>query len=121
MNNSWLSMADEHLNAAFADLFPGQGKARVVVSHSWLKLRAGVLRRLDAGRDLSCFADLNNRGGTLGILGRSFATAAQAMDVPAASWLSDPELADVGGDEVTHSCCAECQRPIDWKVERYNE
>lgn len=65
MNNSWLSMTDEHLNAAFADLLPGHAKARVVVSHTWLNLRAGVRRHLDEGRDLTCFSGLNNRGGRL--------------------------------------------------------
>lgn len=121
MNNSWLSMADEHLNAAFADLFRGQGKARVVVSHSWLKLRAGVLRRLDAGRDLTCFAGLTNWGGTLGILGRSFATARPRPWTCLRQAGSAIPNWPTRGDEVTRRCCAECQRPIDWKVERYNE
>lgn len=120
MKNSWLSMADGHLDAAFADLFPGHSKARVVGSHTWLELLAGVLWRLDAGRDLTWYLGLNNRCRTLDILGRLFATAAQAMGVPAASWLSDPKQ-PVIGDEATRRCCAERQRPIDWKIERYSE
>lgn len=112
MRNPRLSMADSHLDAAFADLFPGHSTARVVGSHTWLKLLAGVLWRINAGRDLTWYLGFNNWGGTLDILGRLFATAARAIGVPAASWLSDPELAAVGG-EVTRRCCAECQRPID--------
>ncbi|MBT9508654.1 hypothetical protein [Rhodoferax sp.] len=130
MKKSWLSMADGHPDAALADLFPGHSKARVFVSHPWRELLVGVLRRLGTSRDLTWYLGFNNRGGTLDIFGMLFAnrctwahvlvTAAQAMGVPAASSLTEAELAAMG-DEATRKCFATCQRPFDWKVERYNE
>ncbi|MDO8777214.1 MAG: xylulose 5-phosphate 3-epimerase [Burkholderiaceae bacterium] len=94
-------------DVSIADSFPSHSMARVVVSHTRPELLAGVLRRLDTGRDRTCYLGFNNRGGTLDTFGMLFAnrctwahvlaTAAQALDVHATSWLTEPEFAAVRG------------------------
>jgi phosphoketolase len=94
-------------DAVLADLLPLHSKARVVVSHTRPELLAGVLRRLDTGRDLTWYLGFNNRGGTLDTFGMLFAnrctwahvlaTAARAMGVDAARWITESELAAVLG------------------------
>ena len=94
-------------DAVLTELFPDHSTARVVVSHTRPEPLAGVLRRLDTGRDLTWYLGFINRGGTLDTFGMLFAnrctwahalaTAAQAMGVPATTWLTEPELACVQG------------------------
>jgi phosphoketolase len=97
------TLSDEALGA----LFPAHSRARVVVSHTRTELLAGVMRRVDTGHELTRFLGFANRGGTLDTFGMLFAnrctwahtlaTSAQALNVVAAGWLSEGELAAVQG------------------------
>ena len=94
-------------DAVLTELFPDHSTTRIVVSHTRPEPLAGVLRRLDTGRDLTWYLGFINRGGTLDTFGMLFAnrctwahvlaTAAQAMGVPATTWLTEPEPACVQG------------------------
>ncbi|MCW5660037.1 MAG: xylulose 5-phosphate 3-epimerase [Burkholderiaceae bacterium] len=98
-----VTLSDEALGA----LFPAHSSARVVVSHTRTELLAGVLRRIDTGREVTRFLGFKNRGGTLDTFGMLFANqctwahllaaSAQALGVDAAGWLSNGELAAVQG------------------------
>jgi phosphoketolase len=97
------TLTDEALGA----LFPEHCPARVVLSHTRTELLAGVMRRVDTGRDTTRYLGFNNRGGTLDTLGMLFANrctwahvleaAAKALGVDAARWLAVEELAAVQG------------------------
>lgn len=92
---------------ALNELFPEHSKVRVVLSHTRSELLAGVLRRIDTGRNLTWHLGFNNRGGTLDTFGMLFAnsctwahvlaTAAQALDVQTKSWLTNAEIDAVQG------------------------
>ncbi len=94
-------------DASMRELFPDHSTARVVVAHTRPEPLAGVLRRLDTGRDRTFYLGFNNRGGTLDTFGMLFANrctwahvlaaAARALDLPPNAWLSEPELASVQG------------------------
>lgn len=98
-----VTLADDALGA----LFPLHSQARVVLSHTRPELLAGVLRRIDTGRDLTRYLGFNNRGGTLDTFGMLFANrctwahvigaAAQVLGADAAVWLSERELAALQG------------------------
>lgn len=94
-------------DALLSAVFPAHSSARVVVSHTRTELLAGVLRRIDTGRERMLYLGFNNRGGTLDTFGMLFANrctwahildaAAKAARVEVAAWLSESELAAARG------------------------
>lgn len=94
-------------DAALAELFPAHSKARIVLSHTRPELLAGVMRRIDTGRQSTAYLGFSNRGGTLDTFGMLFANrctwahaltaAAATLGLDAHRWLSETELAAVQG------------------------
>lgn len=97
------TLTDEALGA----VFPAHCPARVILSHTRTELLAGVMRRVDTGRDSTRYLGFNNRGGTLDTFGMLFANrctwahvlaaSAEALGIDAARWLTAEELAAVQG------------------------
>lgn len=93
--------------AAIDFLFPDHSTARVVVAHTRPEPLAGVLRRIDTGRDRTFYMGFSNRGGTLDTFGMLFANrctwahvlarAALATGIDPELLLSEEELACVHG------------------------
>ena len=94
-------------DSALGATFPKHARTRVVLSHTRPEPLAGVLRRLDTGRDTTIFLGFNNRGGTLDAFGMLFANrctwahvllaAARGSGLSETAWLTTPELAAAQG------------------------